>query len=287
MEKLELDECKKIELQILKSVKQFCMAKHIRYYLCGGTLIGAIRHKGFIPWDDDIDIMMPRKDYKRFIQLFPEEGINGFRLLSPYTEEDCCIVYSKVYDPQTLKQDKEFDKKYWKYGVDIDIFPTDGLPKSESECNKYFKTQYRDFHLFLALVGGYDFNGGVFKQLVKIIFTSVIKFAGKLNILSAKKLCERINARAEKYVLEDSEQIAVSIFPHYGKREIVDKMGFLKQIEVEFEEDIFTAPSSYHEYLVSLYGNYMKLPPVNQRCSHHRSDVYKKVPNGAEADSRV
>ena len=273
MRQLTIDETKTKELDILKSVRDFCDAHQLRYYLCGGTLIGAVRHKGFIPWDDDIDIIMPRPDYMEFIKLFPEEGVNGYKLMSPYNDKECFITFSKVYDTPTLKKDREVSSKYWKCGIDIDVFPTDGVP-NESEIDSFFRKQYRDFHIFLALVGGFEFKGSVPKKIVKAIVTALIKIAGSVGIFNANKMALKINNRAMKYSVNEANKIAVSIFPHYGKREIVSKEAFLKQIILPFEDDMFTAPSSYDEYLSSLYGDYIKLPPKEKQATHHLSDFW-------------
>ena len=276
MEQLTTDESKKIELEILKSFKRFCNDNGLNYYLCGGTMIGAVRHSGFIPWDDDIDVIMPRPDYRRFIEIFPKDGINSYKLLSPYTVKDCCIVYSKLYDTKTVKYDKEYAEKYWKYGVDIDIFPTDGVPSDDKECERYFRKQYRDFHKFLALVGGFYFSGSLPKKAIKYLYTFIIKLLGRIKLLDANEIAMRINERAEEYTIEASNRIAISIFPHYGKKEIVDKNGFLRKMEMKFEDDYFTVPSNYDEYLTSLYGDYMKYPPIEKQVTHHLSDFYKK-----------
>lgn len=214
--------------------------------------------------------------YRRFIELFPETGINGYKLLSPYTEQDCCITFAKVYDPNSIKKDREVEKKYWKYGIDIDVFPTDGVPSTEEDCKKFFRQQYMDFHLFRALVGGMQFNDAVPKKMVKILYTSVIKVAGKLKLLKEDQICMRINERAERYKVADSEKIAVSVFPHYGNREVVGKDGFLNQVTLNFEGEMFTAPSNYDEYLTSLYGDYMKLPSRDKQKTHHLSVFYRK-----------
>lgn len=276
MEQLTIEECKEIELRILKTVRDFCDENDIKYYLCGGTMIGAIRHGGFIPWDDDIDIIMPRSDYRKFISIFPKNGLKGFKLLSPYNTDDCCIVFTKVYDTNTIKQDREVDKRYWNYGVDIDIFPTDGVPQDPQKCDAYFKKQYKSFHVFLALVGGYDFVGSIPKKILKYVYTFIIKCFGKIGMLNSHRIAMKINERAEANLIETSDKVAISIFPHYGKKEIVTKEGFLKQIKVKFEDDYFTAPSNYDEYLSSVYGDYMKLPPAEKQITHHLSNCYYK-----------
>ena len=276
MNYLTIQEVKEIELKILLSIRDFCDSHNIRYYLAGGTLLGAIRHKGFIPWDDDIDIIMPREDYKKFTSLFPVEGINGYLLYSPYTEHDSCIVFSKVYDQETLKTDREFTQKYWKCGVDIDIFPTDGVPNDSYKCKKYFRRQHFDYKILHALVSEFKPGGSWLKDILRFIFAMLVKCVGKLHIIHTHDICIRINQRAEQNLIDNSEKIAVSIFPHYGTKEIVSKENFLKQIEVSFEGELFTAPSGYDEYLHSLYGDYMKLPPIEKQVTHHLSEFYRK-----------
>lgn len=132
----DIEEIKKIQLEILKYVDQFCSQNNIKYALGYGTLIGAVRHKGFIPWDDDIDIIMRRNDYNRFIELFSKET-GRYKVWSHNLQTDYPIPYAKVTDEKTLKL--EGTNYYVERGVDIDVFPLDDLPNDEKAVDKVFK----------------------------------------------------------------------------------------------------------------------------------------------------
>ena len=134
-EKLSLEECKKISLDILLDIRDFCDAHDITYYLSVGTLLGAIRHKGYIPWDDDIDIMMPRPDYKRLL----DEYDGKYRILKPETGR---LYYAKAYDTSTVRYEPGVDyNKYDPIGVDIDIFPLDGMVDDKKILDKLYKRE--------------------------------------------------------------------------------------------------------------------------------------------------
>ena len=126
LRKIGSDDIKRISLDILIDVASFCERNNIRYYLACGTLLGAVRHKGFIPWDDDVDIMMPRPDFIRFMDLYESDRFKG------YWPSEGRYYYGKVYDPKTIKYEKGYDyKKYQPLGVDVDIFPLDGMVNDE------------------------------------------------------------------------------------------------------------------------------------------------------------
>ena len=131
MKEISFEESKKLELDILLAVADFCNKNNLTYFLAYGTLIGAIRHKGFIPWDDDIDIQMPREDYNKFIETFSHERYKTIAPGTPLSKHS----FVKVIDTETVKI--EAHKKYKKgfLGVDIDIFPLDGTPSDENEYN--------------------------------------------------------------------------------------------------------------------------------------------------------
>jgi lipopolysaccharide cholinephosphotransferase len=127
MRTITQDELKSIQLDLLQKTADFCEANGIRYFLCGGTLLGAIRHKGYIPWDDDIDIVMPRPDYERFCKTFNQPD-SVYKVKSLLTHPDYACAFAKVYDNRTML--KELHYKGVHFGVYIDVLPVDGVKDS-------------------------------------------------------------------------------------------------------------------------------------------------------------
>lgn len=270
MKEITLDEIKEIQLNILKHVDSFCHENNIRYYLAGGTLLGAIRHKGFIPWDDDIDIIMPRPDYIRFIKIYMEQIEGNYKLSSIYNNKHHLYTFAKIFDNRTLKIEDGID--YGNNNIDgigIDIFPMDGLPEHIDISNKFFEQQRKYFRYYSLSVSKLP-KCGELRNIIKLIATPLLKFIGKNRIIKF------INERSMKYNFKTSKYVAVSVVPYYGNKERVVKSNFIQQIKVEFEGYFFDAPFGYDEYLTNHYGDYLKLPPEEKRVSHHKYKAYWK-----------
>ena len=138
MKQAGFDEIRSIQFEILKAVAEFCDANGVQYFLTGGTLLGAVRHQGFIPWDDDIDIAMPRPDYNRFLTL--SQGRLGSRYDVSVLENNPAHsrLFMRVMDNRTLYVHKYYRRKY-RTGLGIDVFPMDGIPEKKEECEAYFR----------------------------------------------------------------------------------------------------------------------------------------------------
>lgn len=262
--KLNLEEVRAIELEILKYVKKICDNNNLRYFLCGGTLLGAVRHKGFIPWDDDIDIALPRNDYMKLIDIL-KEG-HRYRSLSFYNNEDYHYPFAKIVDTHTMLI--EYEQYPIKgLGVCIDVFPIDGLPRNSQKI-WYHMMKLKICRRMLGLsLQKYPKSCNIVKYIIKYI---VWRFS---RIIGWKRWIRYVERLGTKYDYNNGDKVGC-IVAGYFEKEIVSKKVFEKAIDVEFEGEIFSAPVGYDEYLTSLYGNYMELPPEKERISHHNSEAY-------------
>ena len=266
MVNISFEEGKKIELAILSEIANFCEKENLQYFLAYGTLIGAIRHKGFIPWDDDIDINMPRKDYEYLIENYNQKNPDSpYRVISPF-DKLSRHPFVKVIDTRTVKIEKSVDYTDGYLGVDIDIFPLDGQPTDETEFEKWYKRLYNVYkcHLYCIL----DSKATIVRRLVLPILKFLI--GGKNNCLKKAK-----NLHA-KYPYDSSYYVGAveCVFNTKGNR--FKKEYFDEAIDTEFEGLSFKIPIGYDAILRKVYGDYMKLPPAEQQVTHHANNMYWK-----------
>lgn len=289
MKEISLDEMKKIQLDILVDIANFCDNNGINYYLAGGTLLGAIRHKGFIPWDDDIDIMMPRNDYKKFVHNYVNK-----KYKVDYIEIDkkCSNRYARVNNIDTVlvgswKEEKEEH-------VFVDIFPIDGMPDNKFMQKFIFFRQSILINIHLATMLRYtvsnrynDRNAG-FLSWKKYIRT-LIKFAMVFTIgrTNSRFWAKLIDNNAQRYKFENSNYVACLVSGSNGSKELMSKRIFQKKIKIVFENKKFWAPIGYNKYLSNLYGDYMKIPPKEKQVSHHDFIAYWKGDENKKCNNKL
>ena len=264
MREITASESRKIMINILKDVTEFCDKHSITYFLSSGTLIGAIRHKGFIPWDDDIDIDMPRPDYEKFIQLYKKDG--KYEICEP-SDKNSFYFYVKVYDNSTIKIEKGIDyKRFYPLGIDVDVFPIDGQPAgTEFELfKKQTDRRKKYFEYFSCCIC--DTKNKKLKSLLKI-------FACRL--LGKNYFRNRYNNSAKQYDYNSSTMVGFnSPYSKYSNRH--RKEVYQERVKVQFEDGQYWAPAGYDEYLSNIYGDYMKLPPIEQQKTHHINNIFWK-----------
>lgn len=268
MKKIDLDEHKKIQLEIMKIFADFCDKNGLRYYLAYGSLIGAIRHKGFIPWDDDIDIQMPRNDYNSLIAEFNNKcTVDYIRAVCPYDANSKHPIV-KIQDTRTVKIEKGtwYDKDSY-LGVAIDIFPLDGQPESNDE----FKAWYAEL---MHIYRNYNYQnmsllGGSWKRTLGLPVMKLIGGSKKCNLDKAATLHSRFKYEDCTFVGTTEDSVSTIADRH-------PKECFETAIKVPFEDSEFYAPVGYDIVLRDIYGDYMKLPPENQRVGHPIEKLYWK-----------
>lgn len=266
MEKLTLEQLQDIEYEILCNVADLCEKNGLRYGLAGGTLLGAVRHGGFIPWDDDIDIEMPRPDYIKFMKI-ADQLPNRYKLSSPYNDLDNFHAYSKVYDLKTKLVEFPEGKKI-DIHVYIDIFPIDGMPDEPIAQERHrLKCRRRMLSMYAFRIAKFKLNetSGV-KKLFWIFLKYIQNYLIKdRQIYYIDRICQKYDFDKSKYC---SETIA-----GYGFKETMPCIVYQFDGRVKFRDREFYTFRIPEYYLTNIYGDYMQLPPENQRY-HHDNEAY-------------
>lgn len=261
MKQLSLKEIRRRLLGILIELDEFCSENNIKYYLCAGTLLGAVRHKGFIPWDDDIDICMSRPDYDKLLSISKENDTfhNHYKIVS-YQNGTTHYPFIKVLDTETYTQ-QSYTNETNENSLWVDIFPFDGVPENISERKKLYRKE-----LFIRKILNLNFaKPGDGKSRVRALAKlPLIPFAKIYGINRANKEIDKL---CRTYNYDSSNYVGDIVWGDYDK-EIIKKEDFDNYVNIEFEGYQFKTMSNWNHYLSELYGDYMKLPPINQRENH-------------------
>ena len=278
LEEISLDEIRKLEFDMLVDFTDFCDRNGYTYWLGGGTLLGAIRHKGFIPWDDDIDIMMPREDYEKALKSYHHKR---YKVESILVDSNSWLRYGRLNDTYTTL--KSNYKSECEECVFIDVFPIEGLPKT------YFSQQLMyivaNMLLFCSLASYMTYTSSnrykdrdagflnwrfYVRTYIKYLF---IMLLGKTKSSFWASLLDKW---AKRYSFYNSETVGCVISGPHGTKEIMSYKVFSEKIKVDFEGQKFWGLKYYDEYLSKLYGDYMKLPPKDKQQRHHDFCAYYK-----------
>lgn len=262
-EEIHIQELREIQLDILDKVHTFCVERNIRYSLGGGTLLGAVRHKGYIPWDDDVDIMLPRPDYDRFLREF-DSIYSHLNIQNAFTDPEYVLPFSKIIDNRTVLIERTSDNNTLKSGVYIDVFPVDGLP-SEKELYRFCRKLHNWGRAVLytspsnTIVGKYP----------------VLKKIYPFFISHEKAVC-----KMEKFISSfdfENAMFAGAISGRYGQKEHMYADIFRNYSDIDFEDRIYRCISAYDAYLTKHYGDYLKFPPKEMQVRNHNFRAWWKV----------
>lgn len=266
MKQLSLKEIKELELNLLKLFHSFCSKNNITYFLSNGTLLGAVKYRSFIPWDDDVDVLVPREDYNKLVSLFDDD--ERYKLFAFEKDSSYRFPFAKLCDMTTIKKEENINNGV-SLGIDIDIFPLDSwkydLNKAKCEARLINKKMY---FLELTKLIKSDSANPIKRSIKGIVMAFCKIFGSKYFIQSITKHCDRNEQQGSPYLGCKSWCI-------YGEREIIPAEVFRKTIELEFCGDKFFAPIDYDIYLHSLYGDYEKDPPKELQRTHHKYTAYR------------
>ena len=268
---LDINEIKKISFAGLCYFRDFCDAHNLKYYLGYGTLLGAVRHKGFIPWDDDIDVWMPRKDFELLVKLTDLLNNNKWELLTSDNNKDYYFYWAKLCNKQTEVTPSRFSSGLI-YGLSIDIFILDYLPKNLNNldsqslqtklnqmANSYMKNFYRQ--------NVYTQTGD------KITWKTYIK---RLLLPSPNTLLKKYNNAVRKMSQEHKTNNYFMTLQSPIKKVFPCNWFDEEPKTLIFENELFSVPTNYHLVLTECYGDYMTPPPIDQQITHHTFKAYYK-----------
>lgn len=252
--RLEMEEIREIQLELMRYVSKTCETNGLRYYMCGGTLLGAVRHGGYIPWDDDVDLAMPMSDYLRFIEIVNAQ--KKYLSLNIYDYPD------DYYNFFMRLMKKDTYMKYWEYpflmstGVSIDIFPLFGLPEKQSDRD-YF---YKNIRLLNErYISTYIENESDTPELIEMRHV----------------LQKQIEDMMVQYPFDECTWIG-NVLSKYRDKEIMPRTIYQNSVQLSFGNDVFSVAQGYDDYLTRMFGDYMQLPPEKDRMNTHDYKAFIK-----------
>lgn len=255
-----------VQLEIAKEVKRICEKNDISYFMDGGTLLGAVRHKGFIPWDDDMDFGFTRDNYEKFINVAGKELTSEFFLQTWDSDKEFGYAFAKIRKKGTVYQERIAQDNSANCGIFIDLFPYDNLPDGQYERIILF-TKLTFLKMLLKIKVNYkpwmeNENINYKRRLVYLPIQVLSHFFSKEKI---KNLYIRIVKKANE---KESKMIYPQVAEKLGAW-AMQKNFFSEYISLKFENTDFSAPSHYREFLTDGYGDYMTPPPIEKRQNGH------------------
>lgn len=270
---MTIKDIQKVSLEVLKKIAAICDEQGIKYFLAYGTLLGAVRHKGYIPWDDDVDIMMVRPEYEKFLNYMYKHKAEyePLEVLNMQTCKDYPYMITRISDSRyhlKVKNEKDYG-----LGIFVDIYVIDGIGNNENEAWKIMNRccKYPSM-IFLATRKYFHFGNtrGFFKRLLKIpafIFT---------HIMGKNYFVDKLNNILSTLDYENSNYVGCAAWDEVSAVKVMRKEWVEELIKVPYEDCEFYIPKHFDEILKVNYGDYMQLPPEKDRINHHLYQAYLK-----------
>ncbi len=268
MQEISSEQQKQIMLDILIFVDKFCKENGIKYFLAGGTLIGAVRHKGFIPWDDDIDIALLREDYNKLLNTFNSISNGKYRLISRKTDKKYYLPYAKIIDTSTVLCENVHGVT--EIGVNIDVFPFDYI---SDETAKNYNSIVSKTSLLEKIIAVKSIKLSKQRPFLKNAATVLLRGICPVPFWYSAVLKEK---RMQKYAVSNPAKYVANFYGAWGAKEISETKNVLEVMPAEFEGHTFNIPTGYDAWLTNIYGDYMTPPPKEKQISHHDYTVYFK-----------
>lgn len=268
MKEIGLEELKLIQLDIMQALHDFCSENNIKYSLGCGTMLGAVRHKGYIPWDDDIDVYFMREDYERLIRLFPDVYKDNYELICLERDKDWDRAYARMFNNKTLLLEEAKEKK--RIGIGIDVYAIDYVPDEMKDWQRYNKRRFFYQNVFSLKSMLVNRNRSFLKNTTIVIAHFILlPFRRRSIAIFLNKFAQKNNPYYHTYACECVQGMIT------GKRRF-KASDFDIVIDWPFEDRVFKIMKGYDDYLTNAYGDYMELPPVEKRIAHHAFRAYWK-----------